>query len=164
MKEMSQNKILFGKQKILIKESALNSLEALLKEKRKQRILMANKVKTMYKNAVFRKKARITFQRNAILKGYMMEMLGSIRQRILRKKVVKIQNLIRKTLLRIRFEKIKEEATKSVTTISAFWKMKKQRRIFLKIKHNTVRIQSVIRAYRSMGQFFRIRDCQKIFK
>jgi hypothetical protein len=45
---------LIGHKKILIKESALNHLEALAKEKRKLRIQSANKINHMYKTSTFR--------------------------------------------------------------------------------------------------------------
>jgi len=45
---------LLGHKKILIKESALNHLEAMAKEKRKMRIQCANKIKRMYISSVFR--------------------------------------------------------------------------------------------------------------
>ena len=85
----------------------------------------------MYKNAVFRGKVTVFNSRIALLKKDMLTLLKSVRQKLFLKKIIKVQSSVRKYIMNIRFEKIKEEATKSVTKISAFYRMKKQRRKFL---------------------------------
>ena len=68
---------------------------------------MANRVKVMYKNAVFRSKWRVFNSRINLLKQDMVSLLKNVRQTIFNKKIIKIQNSVRKYLLQIRLEKIK---------------------------------------------------------
>ena len=99
-----------------------------------------------------------------LLKYDMTSLLKNVRQTIFNKKIVKIQNSVRKYLLQIRLEKIKEEGTKSVTKISAFYKMKKQRRLFLQTKAKAVRLQANFRAYIAMGKYFKEKYVRNIVK
>jgi hypothetical protein len=53
----------------------------------------------------------------------------------------------------MRWEKIKEVATKSVTKISSYIKMKKQRKIYLHRRQNIIKLQSNIKTYLKMKLF-----------
>ena len=68
-----------GHKKILIKESALNHLEGMAKEKRKMRIQCANAIKRMYVSSVFRGNVKKLFQRTAIFKGHLLWVVEKIR-------------------------------------------------------------------------------------
>lgn len=63
---------------------------------------MANRVKVMYKNAVFRVGVRRFNQRIGVLKSSMHEVVRSVRESILNKKVLRVQNVIRKYLWYLR--------------------------------------------------------------
>lgn len=60
-----------------------------------------------------------------VLKSNMLDLVAKIRQKILNKKCTKIQKYIKKYLLEKRLQKIKEQATKSVTKIASVYKMKR---------------------------------------
>ena len=54
-----------------------------------------------------------------------------MREKILNQKCSKIQHYVKRYLLEKRFQRIKEQATKSVTKIGSTWKMYKQRKAYL---------------------------------
>lgn len=151
-----------GHKKILIKESALNHLEAMAKEKRKMRIQCANKIKRMYVSSVFRGKVNTFLKRVAILKGHLCQMITKVRAEILNRKCSKIQSYIRKYLLEKRLQKIKEQGTKSVTRIAAFFKMKKERRKFLETRQKIIKVQANIRFFLAMAAYIREKNCKEI--
>lgn len=66
------------------------------------RVQVANRVKVMYKNAVFRVGVRRFNQRIGVLKSSMHEVVRSVRESILNKKVLRVQNVIRKYLWYLR--------------------------------------------------------------
>lgn len=66
------------------------------------RVQVANRVKVMYKNAVFRVGVRRFNQRIGVLKTSMHEVVRSVRESILNKKVLRVQNVIRKYLWYLR--------------------------------------------------------------
>ena len=68
---------------------------------------------------------------------------------------------MRRYLLEKRFQRIKEQATKSVTKIGATWKMYKQRKIYLRIRQNIIKIQAHARFFTSMGKFFKLQKCRE---
>lgn len=160
--QLGNREILMGHKKILIKESALNFLEAMAKEKRKMRIQCANKIKRMYVNSVFRSKAKAQFKRVAILKGYLCQLVAEVRTQIMNDKCSKLQKVIRKYLMEKRLQKIKEQATKSVTKIAAYYRMKKERRRFLDIREKTIKIQANIRFMLTMAAYFRFKNCREV--
>ncbi len=153
-----------GHKKILIKESTLNQLELMIKEKKRLRISVANRLKTVYTNAVFRTKVKTFLKSIKILKTHMKLLAFDVKDKILNNKVLKIQNVVKKFLWQRRLEKIKEEATKSVTKIAAFWRMKRQRRIYLQSKQQILSIQSNVRLFLTMGRILRHRYCFKMVK
>lgn len=65
------------------------------------------------------------------LKYYMFDLVRQARKKIIQKKARSIQYVIKQYLWFIRLERIKEAATKSVTKIGAYFKMKRQRKLFL---------------------------------
>ena len=147
--------ILLGHKKILIKESALNHLEAMAKEKRKMRIQCANKIKHMYRSSVFRGQVSTFFRRIAVLKGCLTNLAAEARAKILNRKCSTVQKYVRRYLLEKRLQKIKEQGTKSVTKIAAFYRMRKQRRKFLDIRAKAIKVQANIRFFLSMAAYFR---------
>lgn len=161
-KELEDKNILFGAKKILIKESTLNHLELLTKEKRRMRVQVANRVKVMYRNALFRVQVRAFTHRIGVLKDSMHRVVRKCRESILNKKVLRVQNVIRKYLWHLRLERIKEEATKSVTKISSYLKMKKQRKAYLERRRNIIRLQNNIRTFLSMRYFYKEKVCFSI--
>lgn len=76
------------------------------------------------------------------------------------KKAVRIQNMIKKYLWQKRLEKIKEKAEKSVTMISNWIKMMKQRRTYLEIRANIIRLQANCRFQISTAAFLRQKQCE----
>jgi hypothetical protein len=61
----------------------------------------------------------------------MLAIVAKIREKIKIRKCIKVQKRIKKYLLEKHLQKIKEQATRSVSKISAYFKMKKQRGIYL---------------------------------
>lgn len=139
----------------MIKESALNHLEALAKEKRKHRIQCANKMKRMYQSAVFRGQVKAFLQSIRIMKLHMFWLVSEVREKILNHKCSRVQFYIKRYLLEKRFQRIKEQATKSVTKISAQWKMYKQRKIYLEIRKKAISLQANVRFFISMGRYLK---------
>lgn len=92
-----------GHKKILIKESILNHLESITKEKRKWRINAANRFKIMFRNAVFRTKTTIFLRSLNVLKRHLKLLAGDIKEKITNDKVTKIQNVVKKFLWQKRF-------------------------------------------------------------
>jgi hypothetical protein len=132
------------------------------KEKRKMRIQCANKIKRMYQSSVFRGQVKTFLQSIKVLKINMLFVVGKVREKIKIKKCRKIQRYIKKYLLEKRLQKIKEQATKSVTKISAYLRMKKQRGIFLNIKRQAVRVQANIRFFLTMAQYIKEKNCREV--
>lgn len=60
----------------------------------------------------------------------------------------------------MRWQKIKEVATKSVTYISAYRKMRKQRKIFLQIKKNILKMQCNVRTFLAYKSFEKEKVCK----
>lgn len=54
-----------------------------------------------------------------------------------------------------RLQKYKEAGTKAVTKIAAYYRMRKQRRKFLKIRAQAIKLQANIRFYLAMAAFIR---------
>lgn len=104
---MENKDILFGAKKILVKESALNHLELLNKEKKRLRIQVANRIKNMYQTAIFRGQVRKYLESIRVMKFYLSDFTKRVKFSILEKKVRKIQNTIKKYLWHSRLEKIK---------------------------------------------------------
>lgn len=132
------------------------------KEKRKMRIQCANKIKRMYVNSVFRGKAKAQFKRVAIMKGYLCQLVGEVRTQIMNTKCSKVQKVVRRYLMEKRLQKIKEQATKSVTRIAAYYRMKKERSKFLDIRRKTIKVQANIRFMLTMAAYFRFKNCREI--
>ena len=120
----------------------------------------ANKLQTMWKKHKNREKVFNSLKRFALFKGYLVKLIEHIRTKILNKKCSKIQKKIKKYLLDKRLQKIKEAATKSVSKIAAYYRMVKQRAIYLKIRHNTIKIQANIRFFLTMAAYFRAKNCR----
>ena len=59
-------------------------------------------------------------------------------------------------------EKYRIAGTKAVTRISAFYRMRKQRRKYLKIKEDAIRLQANMRFFLSMASFIRFKHCRDI--
>ena len=123
------------------------------------RIQCANKIKHMYEHAKFRTQAKDFIKKIKILKIHLLTFLSMVREKIKNKKCKIIQKRIKKFLLEKRLQKIKEQATKSVTKISSVYKMKIQRRIFLQTRSKAIAIQKNIRFYLSMCNFIKIKNC-----
>ena len=85
----------------------------------------------------------------------MHEIVKRVRDAIRTKRVLKIQNSIREYLWQLRWKRIKEAATKSVTIISAYWKMRKLRKHYKELRNKIVTFQSVIRAFSAMRGFYK---------
>jgi hypothetical protein len=85
----------------------------------------------MYVSSVFRGQVKTFLGSIRILKKHMLAIVAKVREKIKIRKCIKIQKRIKKYLLEKRLQKIKEQATRSVSKISAYYKMKKQRNIFL---------------------------------
>lgn len=85
----------------------------------------------MYRNAVFRVKVKVFMRKLAFLKQNLHAVMMNIREAIKAKKVLKVQSSVREYLWQMRWKKIKEVATKSVTKISAYLKMRKERKNYL---------------------------------
>lgn len=107
----------------------------------------------MYKNAVFRIQVKHFMQKIANFKRAMHSVVEKARETIFNKKIIRVQHVIRKYLWHLRLEKIKEQATKSVTKISSYLKMKKQRKWFLNLRKNILSVQSNVRTFLSMKKF-----------
>lgn len=125
------------------------------KEKRKMRIQCANKIKRMYVSSVFRGQTKKFLFSIKVLKSHLLFTVHKIREKIMIKKCTKIQKYIKKYLLEKRLQKIKEKAEKSVSTINAYLKMKKQRYAFLQIKTKVITVQANIRFFLTMAQYFK---------
>ena len=151
-----------GHKKILIKESALNYLEAMTKEKRKMRIQCTNKIKRMYQCSVFRGKVNRFFKRIAIFKGQLCGLVAQVRMDIMNRNCTKVQIACRKYILEKRLQKIKEQGTKSVTKIAAFFKMKRERRKFLASKSKVIKLQSKVRFFINMASYVKERNCREV--
>jgi len=85
----------------------------------------------------------------------MLKLVKKARDSILTRKIIRVQNVIKKYLWHLRLERIKEEATKSVTKISSYLKMKKQRKIYLEKRKNIIKLQAQIRRFTSMRYFYK---------
>lgn len=109
----------------------------------------------MYNKAIFRGKVKHFIEIMKTLKNYTIDFSKKVKFRLMEKKVSRIQNTIKKYLWHARLEKIKVEATKSVTRIAAYLRMKKQRKWFLNLKKNMLKIQANVRCYLSMNKFFK---------
>lgn len=138
---------MFGAKKILVKESALNHLEVLAKDMRRLRIQSANRVKTMYLNAKFREKVKGFFCRKNLLKTFMFSVVTDVRSNIFTKKVKKIQNVVKKYLWAVRYEKNKEVMNLAAMKIINYLRMRKLRSAFLTVKQNVRKVQSNIRTF-----------------
>jgi hypothetical protein len=66
--------------------------------------------------------------------------------------------------LDVKYKKIEAEATKSAIKIGKFWKMKIQRRKYLKIKNDILRVQSTIRKFMVTSKFYKIKLAKKLIK
>ena len=59
-------------------------------------------------------------------------------------------------------EKYKIAGTKAVTRISAFYRMRRERKKFLKVRKDTIRLQANIRFFLSMAAFIRFKHCRQV--
>ena len=116
----------------------------------------------MYNSSVFRRKVKGLFQMVAIFKGHLLWMVENIRQKILKRKCIKIQKAVKVYLMEKRMEKYRIAGTKAVTRISAFYRMRKQRRKYLKVRNDAIRLQANIRFFLSMAAFMRYKNCKAI--
>jgi hypothetical protein len=89
-------------------------------------------------------------------------MVSKVREKILVRKVRKIQNVVKKYLLDKRLEKIKEQATKLVNRLHSVIKMKKQRALYLAIRQKIIKVQANIRFFLSMAKYFREKNCRDV--
>jgi hypothetical protein len=132
------------------------------KEKRKMRIQCANKIKKMYINSVFRGKVKSLFSMVAIFKGHLHWLVERVREKIMARNCKKVQKAVKAFLLERRMQKYREAGTKAVTRLSAFYRMNKQRRKFLKIRSQAIAVQANIRFFLSMAAFIRLKHCREV--
>lgn len=79
----------------------------LTKDKRRLRIQKANRIKQMYRNAIFRVKVKVFMRKLAFMKDKLRGVVSNIREAIKVKKVLKIQSSVREYLWQMRWKKIK---------------------------------------------------------
>ena len=132
------------------------------KEKRKLRMHSADKIKRMYVNSVFRGKVKEMFKMVAIFKGHLVKMVEEVRMKIMAKNCAKVQKVVKAFLLERRMQKYRIAGTKAVTKLSAFYRMRKQRRKYLKIRNQIIKVQSNLRFFLSMAAFIRFKHCRDI--
>lgn len=118
----------------------------------------------MYKSSVFRGQVKTFLSKIYVLKVQMKSLVEKIREKIKIKKIIKVQKAINKFLFQKRLEKIKQQATKSVNTITSIYKMRKQRKIYLETKKKILKIQSNIRFFLKMGHFIRLKFCETVIE
>ena len=144
----------------MIKEASLNVLEALAKEKRRQRISIVNKIKMAYKRGKFRQAVNLFFRSLSLFKLKAQQFKQVLSERLRLKRIVKVQRKVKQYLIDTRFKKIEEQATKSAYVIGKTWRMVLQRRKYLKIKQQAVHLQACVRMYLTTVKFYK----QKMFK
>lgn len=101
----------------------------------------------MYKNGKFRVEVRKLFYRIETLKTYMLSTYATTKATILKKKVKKIQNVIKKYLWAVRYEKNKEAMNEAARKIMSFMRMRKLRRAFLITRKKIKTVQANIRTF-----------------
>ena len=116
----------------------------------------------MYKNAKFRVKVREMNFKISVLKTFMLSSVTDVRTNIFRKKVKKIQNVIKKYLWAVRYEKNKEVMNQAAMKIMSYMRMRKQRRWFLDIRDKTKMVQSNIRTFLLMGHVYKEKVCRSL--
>ena len=59
-------------------------------------------------------------------------------------------------------EKYRIAGTKAVTRLSAFWRMRKERKKYLKIRSQAILLQANVRFFLGMAAFIRFKHCREI--
>ena len=116
----------------------------------------------MYKNAKFRVQVKTLFFRIDALKTYMLSTHAQIKSTILKKKVKKIQNVIKKYLWAVRYEKNKEVMNMAARKIISFMRMRKQRKAFLDMRKSIKKVQANVRTFLLIKKVYKEKLCRSL--
>lgn len=118
----------------MIKEASLNFLEGLAKQKRRQRVDVANRIKRAFKRGKFRQHVNMFFLGLHILREKVRSFRLAVTEKQRQKKIVKIQKACRQFITIIKFKKVEKQAIHLNLLIGKRWKMIKQKQRYKKAK------------------------------
>ena len=146
-KDLENNNILIGHNKILINEISLNNLESQAKEKRRLRVSTANRLKTAFKKHKFREAVSKFLCAIRVMKTYMVLLKERVSHELKVKRAIQVQRAVKKYLIQNRMKKIEAMASKSILVICRWWRMMYYRKKFLEKKLQILKVQSHVRKY-----------------